>query len=39
VKRVAADKQIEIGKSTVEAHVSLNTTDKGSGLKLGAELH
>ena len=39
VKRVAADKQIAIGKSTVEALVSLNTTDKGSGLKLGAELH
>jgi Ohr subfamily peroxiredoxin len=39
VKRVAADKQIAIGKSTVEALVSLNTTDKGSGLNLGAELH
>src|ERR1700682_6362300 len=39
VKRAAADKQIAISKSTVEAHVTLNTTDKGSGLKLAAELH
>jgi Ohr subfamily peroxiredoxin len=39
VKRAAADKQIAIGQSTVEAHVTLNTTDNGSGLKLGAELH
>ena len=37
VKRVAADKQIAIGRSTVEAHVSLGSTDNGPGLKLAAD--
>ena len=39
VKRVAADQKIAIGRSTVEAHVSLGSTDSGPGLKLASELH
>jgi osmotically inducible protein OsmC len=39
VKRVAANKQVAIGKSTVEAHVGLIPVDNGSGRKLDTELH
>jgi Ohr subfamily peroxiredoxin len=39
VKRIAADRKIAIGKSTVEAQVTLGSTDNGPGLKLAAELH
>jgi osmotically inducible protein OsmC len=39
VKRVAADKKIAIGQSTVEAHISLGRSDSGTGFMLAAELH
>jgi lipoyl-dependent peroxiredoxin len=39
VKRVAADKKVAIGRSTVEAHVSLSPIDGGPNLLIGAELH
>ena len=38
LKRVAADKKVAIGKSTVEANVSLGTVDNVPGRKLAAEL-
>ena len=38
VKRVAADKKVVLGKSTVEARVGLGPNDNGSGFML-AELH
>jgi Ohr subfamily peroxiredoxin len=38
LKRVAADKKVAIGKSTVEASVSLGTVDNVPGRKLAAEL-
>ncbi len=38
VKRVAADKKVAIGKSTVEAHVSLGPNDSGPGFMLAVEL-
>ena len=38
VKRVAADKKVAIGKSTVEAHVVLGPNDDGTGFILAAEL-
>lgn len=39
VKRVAADRKVALGKSTVEAHVGLGANDTGPGRKLAAELH
>jgi Ohr subfamily peroxiredoxin len=39
VKRVAADKKVAIGNSTVEAHVGLGPNDDGPGFMLAAELH
>jgi lipoyl-dependent peroxiredoxin len=39
VKRVAADRKVPIGKSTVEAHVSIGPNDNGPGNMLGVELH
>jgi osmotically inducible protein OsmC len=39
VKGVAAEKKVAIGKSIVEAHVSLGPNDKGPGGKIAAELH
>lgn len=38
VKRVAADKKVAIGKSTVEAHVGVGPNGNGSGFMLAAEL-
>jgi osmotically inducible protein OsmC len=39
LKRVAGDKKIAIGKSTVEANVTLGLVDGGPARKLSAELH
>jgi Ohr subfamily peroxiredoxin len=39
VKGVAAEKKVAIGRSIVEANVSLTPVDGGPGRKLGAELH
>jgi osmotically inducible protein OsmC len=39
VKRVAADKKVAIGKSTVEAHVDIGPNDNGHGVIIAAELH
>jgi len=39
VRRVAADKKVAIGKSTVEAHVEVCPNDDGPGFMLAAELH
>jgi len=39
LKRTAADKKVAIGKSTVEAHVSLGANDNGIGFSLAVELH
>jgi Ohr subfamily peroxiredoxin len=39
VKRVAADKNVAIGKSTVEAHVGVGPNDNGAGFMLDADLH
>ena len=39
VKRVAADKKVAIGKSTVEARVGLGPNDHGAGFIICAELH
>jgi osmotically inducible protein OsmC len=39
LKRTAADKKIPIGKSIVEAHVSLGPKDDGTGFTLAVELH
>jgi Ohr subfamily peroxiredoxin len=38
LKRVAADKKVAIGKSTVEANVSLGTVENVPGRKLAVEL-
>ena len=39
LKRVAADKQVAIGNSTVEAQVGIGPNDNGSGFAIAAELH
>jgi len=39
VKRVAAEKKVAIGKSTVETRVGLGPNDRGTGFILSAELH
>jgi len=39
VKRAAADKKVAIGKSTVEAYVSLVPNDNSPGFVLAVELH
>jgi osmotically inducible protein OsmC len=39
VKRVAADKKVAIGNSTVEARVGLGPNDNGAGFMLAAQLH
>jgi Ohr subfamily peroxiredoxin len=39
VKRVAAEKHVAIGKSTVEAHVGLGPNDDGPGFTIAVELH
>jgi osmotically inducible protein OsmC len=39
VKHVAGEQKVAIGKSTVEANVSLGLVDGGPTRKLGAELH
>jgi lipoyl-dependent peroxiredoxin len=39
VKRVAADKKVAIGTSTVEAHVGVGPNDNGPGFMIAAELH
>ncbi len=39
VKRVAADKKVAIGNSTVEAHVGLGPNDNRPGFMLAADLH
>jgi Ohr subfamily peroxiredoxin len=39
VKGVAAGKKVAIGKSTVEAQVSLGPNDNGAGFTLAVELH
>jgi Ohr subfamily peroxiredoxin len=39
LKRSAADKKVPIGKSTVEAHVSIGQKDEGAGFTLAVELH
>jgi osmotically inducible protein OsmC len=39
LKRVAADKKVAIGKSTVDAIVSIGPKDDGTGFILAADLH
>jgi osmotically inducible protein OsmC len=39
VKRVAAERKVPIGKSTVEANVGLGPNDNGPGFMIAAELH
>ena len=39
LKRVAADRKVAIGKSTVEARVGLGPNDRGAGYIISAELH
>jgi len=39
LKKSAADKKIPIGKTTVEANVSIGPNDEGTGFTLAVELH
>jgi lipoyl-dependent peroxiredoxin len=39
MKRVAADRKVASGKSTVEAHVGIGPNDNGTGFMIAVELH
>lgn len=39
VERVAADKEVAVGRPTVEAHAGVCSNDEGPGFTIGIELH